>query len=63
MHISFILKVWDISRHILVEGYLVTAIKEGSAKYLAPFSPRFPHFEVSGQSVLFSAIISEVERE
>lgn len=39
-------KAWDISRHILVEGYLVTAIKEGSAKYLAPFSPRFPHFEV-----------------
>lgn len=61
MHISFMLKAWDISRHILVEGYL--AIKEGSAKYLAPFSPRFPHFEVSGQSVLFSAIISEVERE
>ena len=42
------LKAWDISRHILVEGYLVTAIREGSAKYLTPFSPTFPHFEVSG---------------
>lgn len=63
MHISVILKAWDVSRHILVEGYLVTAIKNGSAKYLTPFSSRFPHFEVSGKSVVFSGMIFEVELE
>ena len=42
----FYSKAWETSRHILVEGFLVMATNNGSARYRTAFSRRFPHFEV-----------------
>lgn len=54
----FFPKAWETSRHALVEGFLLTATNNGSARYRTAFSHRFPHFEVRNH--LIALMLSSV---